>query len=60
MKLKLYSDEWHQVLSIQEGDTDMGTTEVEVPDETAQRWKRILAEFDEMQEEMRKATENSK
>ncbi len=48
MKVKIDSDEWYPVYSI----VSYGT-ECEVPEDTVQRWNRIMGEFDVMQKEMR-------
>lgn len=53
MKVKIQSDEWYPVLYLDERFGD----EVNVPRETVKRWKRILADFDTMQDEMCAALE---
>jgi len=49
MKIKIDWDEWYPVYSISD---DCGV-EVEVSEETLARWRRVDAEFDAAQKEMR-------
>jgi hypothetical protein len=52
IKVKIEHGEWYPVFYLHEIDGD----EVNVPEETVQKWRRIEAEFDAMQDEMRKIT----
>ena len=52
MKVKIDWDEWYPVFHVDPRD---GRRDVDVPQETLDRWERIAAEFDAAQDEMRKA-----
>ena len=52
MIVKIKCDEWYPVLCF---DDEGFGDDVDVPEEMVKRWKRILADFDTMQDEMRAA-----
>lgn len=56
MKVTIIKDEWYPVYSVL---TEGSTWEPvrDVPEETVARWKRVDAEFSQVQEEMRKTVE---
>lgn len=59
MKVKIDRDEWYPVYSVHSVHDQYGD-EIEVDDLTAERWRRVTAEFESIQDEMdeawRKAT----
>jgi hypothetical protein len=51
MKVRIGVSEWYPVFRLSDDSYDV---EVEVPEDTVKRWKRIDEEFDVMQKEMDK------
>lgn len=49
MKTKVYCEHWDRVFLI---DRHIGKYDVDVDNETYQRWQKVLAEFDEVQSEI--------
>jgi hypothetical protein len=51
MKIRISEDEDYPVFRLWEA-IDCSATVVEVPAETVKRWKKVLKEYEEVQEEM--------
>jgi len=55
MKVKIDRDEWCPVYSVEADDDPYASFEIDVDADTAERWKRVSAEFSAVQAEIRKA-----